>query len=148
MSAENRSLWQTFMQAGQGRAFWGRIVVVILFLLPVVAAFTTNMLWGVMTEISHLKFEDMNAASQIVYELRSIGFLFLSVILMLCLLAIYFVFFLTVRVYGPQVALLRFIDQLKSGNYAPYRNLRRDDQLKEIWQALQELAGELQRKSK
>jgi hypothetical protein len=50
-------------------------------------------------------------------------------------------------VYGPQVALLRFIDQLKSGNYESYRRLRRDDQLKEIWQGLQDLAEELRRKS-
>jgi hypothetical protein len=50
-----------------------------------------------------------------------------------------------VRIYGPQVAILRFIEQMRHGDYSPYRELRRDDQLKEIWQGLQDLAAELDR---
>jgi hypothetical protein len=124
----------------------GRMVVVVLFVLPVIAIFATDMLLDVMKQLAQLNAEDAQVVTQIVYELRSIGFLFLSVIIMLCMLSFYFVFFLAVRVYGPQIALIRFIDQLKSGNYERFRNLRRDDQLKETWQALQELADSLREK--
>lgn len=129
-----------------GRQFWGRVIVVILFLLPVVAIFAGHLLYSVMEEVAALKVEDPNLTANIIHELRSVGFLFLSVIILLSLLGVYFLFFLSVRVYGPQVALLRFIEQLKSGNYSPYRTLRRDDQLKEIWQGLQDLASSLHRK--
>src|SRR4051812_1370570 len=107
MSSETRrSYWQSVTASSNSRAFWGKIIVVVLFLLPVVAAFTCQMLWNIMEEISHLHFEDPSTAAHLISELRSIGFLFLSVIILLCLLAIYFVFFLSVRVFGPQVALL------------------------------------------
>lgn len=143
---KRRSYWQGLNHTGRTRAFWGKLVILGLFFLPVVAAFSARMLWEVMAEISHLHFDDPAMAAHLIGELRSVGFLFLSVIILLCLLSIYFVFFLSVRVYGPQVALLRFIEQIKSGNYAPYRRLRKDDQLKEIWQGLQDLAAELSRK--
>lgn len=142
---KRRSYWQTLNHTGRTRAFWGRLVVVCLFFLPVVAAFSAQLLWQIMAEISHLHFDDPAMAAHLVGELRSIGFLFLSVIILLCLLSIYFVFFLAVRIFGPQVALLRFIDQIKAGDYTPFRKLRKEDQLKEIWQALQDLASELKR---
>ena len=143
-TSQRRSVLQTLN--GAGRQFWGRVIVAGLFVLPLVAAYAGHLLYTIMTEIAGLKLEELATAQHIVSELRSVGFLFLSVIILLCLLSIFFVFFLSVRVYGPQVALLRFIDQLKSGNYQPYRKLRKDDQLKEIWQGLQELAESLARR--
>ncbi|MBX3020211.1 MAG: hypothetical protein KF799_00920 [Bdellovibrionales bacterium] len=133
------------MMNNAGRQFWGQLAVAILFLLPVVGVYAGHLLYKVMGEIMALPI-DAAAAEHVVHELRSVGFLFLSVIILLCLLGIYFIIFLSVRVYGPQVALLRFIEQMKQGNYTPYRNLRKDDQLKEIWQALQELAASLKRR--
>jgi hypothetical protein len=143
---QRRSYWQSLAGAGPSRRFWGRLVVAVLFILPLVAMYAGHLLYRVMGEIPALKAADPIAASSIIYELRSVGFLFLSVIILLCLIGIYFVFFLTVRVFGPQVALLRFIEQLRAGNYEPYRSLRRDDQLKEIWEALQGLAADLKRR--
>lgn len=143
-SSQRRSLLQTLN--GAGRQFWGRLIVAALFVLPLVAAYAGHLLYSVMQHVTELKVEDAAAAQMVVHELRSVGFLFLSVIILLCLLSIFFVFFLSVRVYGPQVALLRFIDQLKAGNYQPYRKLRKDDQLKELWQGLQELAETLARR--
>jgi hypothetical protein len=144
---KRRSYWQMLNLSGRNRAFWGKLIILGLFLMPIVAGFACQMLWQVMSEISHLHFDDPTMADHLVGELRSVGFLFLSVIILLCLLSVYFVFFLSVRVFGPQVALLRFIEQIKSGNYTPYRKLRKEDQLKEIWQGLQDLAAELKRRS-
>jgi uncharacterized membrane protein YqiK len=132
--------------SGAGRQFWGRLIVAVLFLLPLIAVFAGQLLYTAMTELQALQVSDPNITEHLVHELRSVGFLFLSVIILLCILGIYFIFFLSVRVYGPQVALVRFIDQLKAGNYSPYRSLRRDDQLKEIWKGLQDLAADLKRK--
>ena len=141
-----RSFWHTISLASPGKRFWGRLIVAILFTLPIVAYFASSMLMNVMNTINMLKLEDPALASNLIYQLRSIGFLFLGVIIMLCLLGIYFVFFVSVQVYGPQVALILFITQLKNGDYRPFRALRKDDQLKEIWGALQDLADEMRRK--
>lgn len=138
---------QSFLQtlSGAGREFWGRVIVAGLFILPLVAVYAGHLLYTIMGEVAALEIPPEMSA-HLVHSLRSVGFLFLSVIILLCLLGIYFIFFLSVRVYGPQVALLRFIEQLKAGNYDKYRSLRRDDQLKEIWQALQDLAATLKNK--
>ena len=141
-----RSFWNTISLASPGKRVWGRLVVAVLFTLPFVAYFASSMLMNVINTINMLKLEDPTIAPTLTYQLRSIGFLFLGVIIMLCLLGIYFVFFVSVRVYGPQTALVRFIEQLKSGNYQPFRELRKDDQLKDIWQGLQDLAETLRRK--
>lgn len=131
---------------GAGRHFWGHFAIWVLFALPLVAVYSGHLLYTVMGEVAGLQGVDAVMTEHLIHELRSVGFLFLSVIILLCLLGIYFIFFLSVRVYGPQVALLRFIDQLKNGDYSPYRNLRKEDQLKEIWQGLQELAAVLKRR--
>lgn len=142
-----RSFWHTISLASPGKRFWGRLVVGILFTLPLVAYFASSMLMNVISTINMAKLEDPALAANLIHQLRSIGFLFLGVIIMLCLLGIYFVFFVSVQVYGPQVALVQFIRQLKDGNYQPFRALRKDDQLKDIWGALQELAEALRKKS-
>lgn len=140
-TSQRRSLLQTMNVPG--RLFWGRLIIGGLFVLPIVAGYATSLLYTVMQQIGALELKDPATAELLVHELRSVGFLFLSVIILLCFLSIFFVFFLSVRIYGPQVALLRFIEQLKAGNYQPYRRLRKEDQLKEIWQGLQELAENL-----
>jgi len=145
-TSQRRTLLQTVN--GAGRQFWGRVIVGGLFVLPVVAAYAGSLLYTIMQQIAELKIADPATSEMLIHELRSVGFLFLSVIILLCLLSIFFVFFLAVRVYGPQVALLRFIDQLKAGNYEPYRRLRKEDQLKEIWQGLQELAEVLEKRKR
>lgn len=132
---------------GAGRVFWGHFAIWVLFALPIVAVYSGHLLYTVMGEVASAQGIDPAVAEHLVHELRSVGFLFLSVIILLCLLGIYFIFFLSVRIYGPQVALLRFIEQLKAGDYSPYRKLRKDDQLKEIWQGLQELAAVLKRRN-
>jgi len=139
---DRRSL-VTSLSTSAGRRFWTQVVVVILVLLPIVAYFATHFMFDIMGQIEKIPFQNPEDGARLVQQLRAAGFLFLSVIIMLCMLSIYFVFFLAVRVFGPQVALVRFIEQLKSGDYSEYRNLRREDQLREIWQALQELAATL-----
>ena len=114
--------------------------------MPFVAYVATTMLLDVIHVLGMVKLEDPALGSNLVYQLQWVGLLFLLNIVMLCALGLYFVFFVSIRVYGPQVALVQFIGQLKAGNYKPFRELRKDDQLKETWSALQELATVLREK--
>lgn len=141
---ERRSLLQAMSL--NNRQVWVRAIVCALFILPVVAVFAGHLLYQVMEELQALKTDDTAAVAQVVHELRSVGFLFMGIIVLLCLLGIYSLFFVTVQVFGPQVALLRFIDQMKTGNYEPFRALRKNDQLKDIWLGLQELAATLKKR--
>jgi hypothetical protein len=145
-SKSNRSYWDAISGASPIRKFWGRLVVVILFALPVIAYAATSMLAHVIRTLGMIKLEDPALASSLIYQLQSVGVLFLAVIIALCLLGMYFVFFVSVRVYGPQVALVQFIKQIQQGNFTPFRELRKDDQLKETWTALQDLATSLREK--
>ena len=141
-----RSYWYAVSTASPMRKLWGRLIVAILFVMPFVAYAATTILMSVMRVIGMLKMEDPAVASNLLYQLQWVGVLFLSVIVALCALGLYFAFFVSVRVYGPQVALVQFIAQLKKGDYRPFRELRKDDQLKETWTALQDLATVLRDK--
>ena len=142
-----RSYWYAVSTASPIRRLWGRLVLVVLFVMPFVAYVATTMLLSVIRTLGMVKLEDPSLASNLIYQLQWVGLLFLLNIIMLCALGLYFVFFVSVRVYGPQVALVQFISQLKAGNYQPFRELRKDDQLKETWSALQELATTLRDKA-
>ncbi len=50
------------------------------------------------------------------------------------------------RIAGPVVAIVAFIDALKNGNYTLTRQLRPNDELKEIMSGLHELAEQLRGK--
>lgn len=52
----------------------------------------------------------------------------------------------THRFYGPQVSLLRQIDELKKGNFSARVHLRRADELTDIQNGLNELAESLEKK--
>ena len=142
----NRSYWDAISGASPIRKFWGRLVVVILFALPLIAYSATSMLTHVIGTLGMVKLEDPALASSLIYQLQSVGVLFLAVIITLCVLGMYFVFFVSVRVYGPQVALVQFIKQIQAGNFTAFRELRKDDQLQETWHALQDLATSLRDK--
>jgi HAMP domain-containing protein len=60
------------------------------------------------------------------------------------LLYLCFAIFLTRNVVGPSRALLRHIDALKTGQYTHKTTLRKNDELKEIMTALNELSDVLQ----
>jgi len=138
-----RSFWHSLAHVSTAQRFWGRVALLGLFAVPGMCIFAANLLLEVISQIETIQSYDADLSQRIIYELRSVGFLFFSIVILLCLVCIYLIFFVSIRVYGPQVALLRFINQLKAGNYEPFRKLRKDDELKEIWQALQDLAAQL-----
>ena len=53
----------------------------------------------------------------------------------------------THRVLGPCVPILRLIEKLKNGQYGEQGRLRKDDELKNVMSALNELSTELKKKS-
>lgn len=50
------------------------------------------------------------------------------------------------RIAGPQVAIKHVLADMKAGNYEPKRNLRPNDELQEVMQAVKELAVTLKEK--
>ena len=56
------------------------------------------------------------------------------------------IFKLTHRYYGPLVSIGRFLDQMIKGNYSARVSIRKKDELQQIAQKLNELAGELEKK--
>ncbi|NJL25251.1 MAG: hypothetical protein HC902_08770 [Calothrix sp. SM1_5_4] len=138
---KRRSYWHSITTTGPGKQWAGRLILISLFLLPLMAFLAIKLLFDSVDMVTSMT--DSEGATLLIHQLRTVGFLFLSVILMLCLLAAYFLFFISVRIFGPQVAVLRFIEQLRSGNYEAFRPLRKDDELKEIMDALQKLAADL-----
>lgn len=140
--ATQRSYWQSLAHVSSAKRLWGRLLVAMLFVVPGTCAYAGYLMFDVIDRLNALSVP-AEVALSLTYELRAIGFLFFSSVLMLCLVSIYMIFFISVRVFGPQVAIIRFINQMKAGNFAPYRKLRKDDQLKEIWEALQGLAEHL-----
>lgn len=141
-ASNRRSLRSNFALA-KGRDLRGKLILGVLFAMPAFAIYATNLLMAAIHNLVELNAQSIDKVQPVVTDLTTVAFLFIAIILLLCLIAIYFVFFLSVRVFGPQVALLNFIDQLKAGDYRPYRKLRKDDELQEIWQALQDLALKL-----
>ena len=141
-----RSYWHAISGASPISKFWGRLVVVILFSLPLVALAATSLLLHVIRILGMVKFEDPALVNNLIWQLQLTGAWFLVVIIALSVVGMYFVFFVSVRVYGPQVALVQFIKQIQAGNFTPFRELRKDDQLQETWVALQDLATSLRDK--
>ena len=141
---KRRSLTQNFAMANGERAIKAKLIIAILFAMPVVAIFATQLLLATIHTLVALNPENVERIQPIVTDLTTVAFLFIAIIILLCLITIYFVFFLSVRVFGPQVALLNFIKQMQGGDYRPYRKLRKDDELQEIWTHLQELARRLE----
>jgi len=62
------------------------------------------------------------------------------------LMSILFVLFVEQRIGGPTVAILKFIEELKKGNYEYKRQLRTGDELETIMQGLQDLQQDLKNK--
>lgn len=79
-------------------------------------------------------------------ELIKASLLFFGSFLVYSILAIIFVMFIEQKVGGPTVAILRFIEELKAGNYDYRRKLRNGDELKNIMDALHGLAVNLKEK--
>ncbi len=71
--------------------------------------------------------------------------------LLLCIFLFSLIFFFTVlklthSYYGPLIALNRFIDELKEGNFSSRVKLRKSDELQTIASNLNELAESLQKR--
>lgn len=64
------------------------------------------------------------------------------------LMSVLFVLFVEQRIGGPTVAVLKFIEELKKGNYDYRRKLRTGDELDGIMQGLQELQDQLKANQK
>ena len=63
------------------------------------------------------------------------------------LFTVLFVLFIEQKIGGPTVAILKYIEELKKGNYSYARPLRQGDELENIMAALRELQEELKKSS-
>ena len=145
-TSNRRRFTRYFALAERKRAVQGKLVLALLVAVPLVALFATHMLVNTIHNLVALDPSFADRVQPIVMDLTTIAFLFIAIIVLLCAITIYFVFFVGVRVFGPQIALVNFIKRMQTGDYREFRKLRDGDELGEIWTELQILAKGLNQK--
>jgi signal transduction histidine kinase len=85
---------------------------------------------------------------EIMHNLNSLGWFFVVTIVALCAVCMYLIFHITVNVLGAKAAILKYVEQLKMGNYERFRSLRGDDEFKDLLMSLEDLAMQLKEKQK
>jgi signal transduction histidine kinase len=96
----------------------------------------------------HTSIDSLELAAAVGPPLRSLGIRMALLFPMLAVACGVFAIWLTHRFVGPQVAIQRQIDHLKTGDYTHTCTLRDGDELKPIAQALNELTEALRQEDR
>ena len=136
----NRKLKNFFLNASLSRRYYVAVFMIGLLTLAVVQMYAI----GVVREIVEL-FASVDQSLDIPFEgiyasLNKVIVMFFVMFFGYTFFTALFVMLIEYRVSGPKVAIMWYIDQLKKGEYGANRNLRKNDELKEIMDSLQELA--------
>jgi hypothetical protein len=147
METEQRRNWFTIL-FGTRPNRWGRLLILFFVVIAVQALICLEVFRSSINQIDLLDSPRPDAAMEIMHNLNSLGWFFVVTIVALCAVCMYLIFHITVNVLGAKAAILKYVEQLKMGNYERFRSLRGDDEFKDLLMSLEDLAMQLKEKQK
>lgn len=123
-----------------------RLMVLSIGFMAVVLIYLMQVIKEITEKVSFVAHNDDVAAEYIYESVNHILFITSLSFVVYFLFSVLFVIFIEQRVGGPTVAILKYIDELKKGNYDYVRPLRSGDELESIMEALKELQTTLKEK--
>jgi signal transduction histidine kinase len=146
-SHPGRRSWFSLLFGTKPNRF-GRLLILFFIVVAAQAMVCLQIFHNTIKQIQLLDTPKPDAAVDIMVQLTDLGWFFALTIVALCVVCMYLIYHITVNVMGAKLAILKYIEQLKSGNYESFRSLRGDDEFKDVLSSLEDLAARLKRETK
>jgi len=137
--ARGRRSWLIIMFGTKPNRY-GRLLILFFMVIAVQAVVCLEVFRNAAKQIQLLDTPRPDAAVEIMRELTNLGWFFALTIIALCAVCMFLIYHITVNMMGAKMAILQYIDILKTGNYEPFRKLRGDDEFKDVLSSLEDLA--------
>ena len=141
---KNQRKIQSYIKTGLSRSYYLHLFAGGVAFLGILMVYAVQLLARVNVTLESLPDPDLSAA--LTSDISAITILFFVSFLGFLCCTVFYMIVLGHRVGGAGIAIERYIQQLKAGNYDTKRSLRKNDELGNIMNELHELAEILKKK--
>lgn len=142
--SKNQRKVKSMIKTGLSKSYYLHLFAGGVAFLGILMAFAMQLLARVKVGLESLP--DVELSASLTNDISAIAILFLISFLAFLCCTVFYMIVLGHRVGGPVIAICRYIQDLKEGNYNSTRSLRKNDELVPIMTELHELAEVLKKK--
>ncbi len=146
MEKSRRSLTNFIKTARLSKRYHVSLLFGSLIFVALMTFYFAHTVTGVAARVSALSGQNELNVLSIYSDLNSLFLIFVASMLVYLLWVFIFVIRMEQRISGPNLAILKVIEEIKNGNYDHRRKLRKADELQDIMAALEDLAVSLKRR--